>query len=102
MQKWGERIFSNESLHQDSNGNGVRIVNFTTPKNLVLKSTMFPHRDMQNYTWTSPDGKIHKQTDHILVDRRWHSSTLDVRCFGGFDCDTDHCLVIANLGKDWQ
>ena len=34
----------NESLvHQDSNDNGVKIVNFDTSKNLVLKSTMFPH-----------------------------------------------------------
>ena len=34
----------NESLHQDSNDNGVRVVNFATSKNLVVKSTMFPHR----------------------------------------------------------
>jgi hypothetical protein len=33
-----------ENLHQDSNDNGVRIVNFTTFKNLVVKSTMSPHR----------------------------------------------------------
>ena len=43
----GENIFKltigNESLHQDSNDNGVRIVNFATFKNLVVKSTMFPH-----------------------------------------------------------
>jgi len=30
-----------ESLHQDSNDNGVRIVNFATSKNLVVKSMMF-------------------------------------------------------------
>jgi len=35
MQKWGERFFfkptiGNESLHQDSNDNGDRIVNFAT------------------------------------------------------------------------
>jgi hypothetical protein len=29
----------NKSLHQDSNDNGVRIVNFATSKNLVVKST---------------------------------------------------------------
>ena len=28
----------NKSLHQDSKYNGVRIVNFTTPKNLVLRA----------------------------------------------------------------
>jgi len=30
-----------ESLHQDSNNNGVRLVNFATSKNLVVKSTIF-------------------------------------------------------------
>jgi hypothetical protein len=33
----------NESLHQDSNDNGVRVVNFATSKNLGVKSMMFPH-----------------------------------------------------------
>ena len=32
-----------ESLHQDSNDNRVRIVNFATSKNLVVKRAMFPH-----------------------------------------------------------
>jgi hypothetical protein len=31
-----------ESLHQDSNDNGVRIVYFDKLKNFVVKSTMFP------------------------------------------------------------
>jgi len=69
--------FGNESLHQDSNDNGVRIVNFATSINLVVKSTMFLHEDIHKYTWTS-NGKTHNQTDHILIHRRWHSSILDV------------------------
>jgi endonuclease/exonuclease/phosphatase family metal-dependent hydrolase len=91
-----------EILHQDSNDNGVRIVNFATSKNLVVKSTIFPHRTIHKYTWTSPDGQTHNQIDHVLVDRRRHSSIIDVRSFSGADCDTDHYLVGANLGKDWQ
>ena len=55
-----ENIFKptigNESPHQDSNDNGVRIVHFGTSKNLVVKSTMFPHRNIHKCTWTSPDG----------------------------------------------
>jgi exonuclease III len=31
----------NESLHKDSDDNGVRIVNFATLNNLVIQSTMF-------------------------------------------------------------
>ena len=58
-----------ESLHQDSNDNGVRIVNFATSKNLVVKSMMFPHRNIHKYTWTSASGKTHKQIEHICVDR---------------------------------
>ena len=69
-----ENIFKpkigNESLHQDSNDNGVRIVKFGTSKNLVVKSTMSPHRNIHKYTWTSPDGQTHNQIDRILIDRR--------------------------------
>jgi hypothetical protein len=51
----------NESLHADSNDNGVTAVNFATSKNLVVKSTMFPHQNIHKYTWTSPpDGKTNK------------------------------------------
>ena len=35
-----------ENLHQDINDNGVRIVNFDTSKNLVVKNTMFPRRNI--------------------------------------------------------
>jgi len=86
-----------EILHQDSNYNGVRLVNFTSSKNLVVKSTMFPHRNIHKYTWTSPDGKTHNQIYHVLIGRRWHSSVLDMRSFRGADCDTDHYLVIAKV-----
>jgi len=69
-----ERIFKptvgNESLHQDSNDNGVGIINFVTSKNLVVKSTMFAHQNIHKQTWTSLDGKTHKQIDHSLIDRR--------------------------------
>ena len=51
-----------ESLHQDSNDNGVRLVNFTTSQNLVVKSKMFPHRNIHKYTCTSPDGKTTRLT----------------------------------------
>jgi len=43
-------IIGDESLQQDSNDNGVRIVKFATPENLVVKCTMFPHRNIHKYT----------------------------------------------------
>jgi len=58
---------------------------------------MFLLRNILKYTWTSPDGKNRNQTDHILIDRRWHSSILDVRSFRGADYDIDHYLVFARV-----
>jgi hypothetical protein len=87
----------NESSHEITNDNGVRVVNFATSKNLVVKSTMFSHRSIHKYTWTSPDGKTHSESDHILIDRKRHSSILDVQSFRGADCDTEHCLVVAKI-----
>jgi hypothetical protein len=79
----------------------VRVINLVTSKNLIVKSTMFQHHNIHKFTWTSPDGKAHNQIDHIFIDRRRHSSVLDVQSFMGADCDTDHYLMVAKLGKDW-
>jgi hypothetical protein len=54
----------NESLHEISNVNGVRV----TSKNFIFKSTMFPSCNNHKFTWTS-DGKTHNQIDLILVGR---------------------------------
>jgi hypothetical protein len=37
-------------------------------KNLTVKSTMFRHRNIHKFTWTSPDGKAHEQIDHSDMD----------------------------------
>jgi hypothetical protein len=97
----GEDIFKptigNESLHEISNVNGVRVVNFATSRNLIVKSTMFLRCNIHKFTWTSPDGKTHNQIDHILIDQRRHSGVFDVQSFRGADCDADNYLVVANI-----
>jgi hypothetical protein len=72
-------------------------MNFAISKNLTVKGTMFPHRNIYKYTWMSPDWKTHNQIDHFLVDRLRHSCVLDVQTFGAADCDTDHYLVVAKF-----
>jgi hypothetical protein len=39
----------------------------------------------------------HNQIDHVLIERRWYSSVLDVITFREADCDTDHYVVIAKV-----
>jgi hypothetical protein len=60
----------NESQLEISNDNGVRVVNFATSKNLVVKNAMLQCHDIHKYTWTSPEGNTHNQIDHVLIDRR--------------------------------
>jgi endonuclease/exonuclease/phosphatase family metal-dependent hydrolase len=83
-------------LHQIRNVNGVRVVNLAKSKNLIVKSTMFPFRNIHKFTWTSTRKK-HNQIDHIFIDRRRHSSILDVQSFRAADSDTDHYLVVAKI-----
>jgi hypothetical protein len=49
MQRWGENIFKpttgNESLHQDSNDNGIRIVNFAKSKKKSLLRARCSHAE---------------------------------------------------------
>ena len=86
-----------ESVHPESNDNGIRLVNFATSKNLIVKSTKFPHRNIHKYSWTSPDGITHNQIDHVQVDKRRQLSIIDVRSLRRADCDTDHYLVVATI-----
>jgi hypothetical protein len=59
-----------ESLHEASNDNGVRVVNFATSKNLIVKSTTLRHCNIHKHTWTSPDGVTRNQIDYVLIDKR--------------------------------
>jgi hypothetical protein len=80
VHNWGKRIFSNrQSLHQDYNDEGVRIVNFDTSKNLVVKGMMFPHRNIHTYTLTSAAGKTRNHIVHILIAGRGLSIITDMR-----------------------
>jgi hypothetical protein len=55
----------NKSLHEIGDDNGVRVVNFATSKNLIVKSTMFPHCNIHKIIWTSPNAKMHNQIDQF-------------------------------------
>jgi hypothetical protein len=91
----------NESVHQDSNDNGVIVVNFATSKNPVVKSMMFPHQNIHKYTWTSPDGKTHNQIDHVLIGD-------GIQIYSMYDLSGELTVILISiwwlqkLGKDWQ
>jgi hypothetical protein len=58
---------------------------------------MFPLHNIYKFTRTSPDVKTHNQIVDILIDKRGHSSVLDVHSFWSGECVTDHYLVVAKV-----
>lgn len=76
------------SLHETSNDNGCRLIAFAVYNNMVVSSTYFPHKNIHNATWKSPDGTTNNQIHHVLVDGRHCSNILNVRSCRGLNIDS--------------
>ncbi|XP_022200144.2 craniofacial development protein 2-like [Nilaparvata lugens] len=86
------------SLHNESNLNGIRLINFAASKGMVISSTSFPRKNIHKETWVSPDmATYYNQIDHVMIDGRHRSNVMAVRTFSGANIDSDHYLVGATL-----
>jgi hypothetical protein len=54
------------SLHERTNGKGLRLVDFTTSRQMAIKSTYFIHKQIHLQTWHSPDGHTFILIDHCF------------------------------------
>jgi hypothetical protein len=68
------------SLHERTNENGLRLVDFAAGRQMAIKSTFFMHKRIHLQTWHSPDGHTFNQIDHCLIDGRPFSDVI--RCYG--------------------
>ncbi len=90
------------SFHNDTNENGLKLINFAAAHNMVISSTCFRHKKIHLTTWTSPGLRIKSQIDHVLIDGRHASDVLDVRSYrclepGIEHHDSDHFLLGVRL-----
>ena len=53
----------------ETNGRGLRLLEFAAFNSLVLTNTLGPHKPPRRWTRHSPDGKHHNQIDYILVKK---------------------------------
>lgn len=99
MQMWAKKEFipPSQSLHKESNDKGLRLINFSTIPDLVIGSSMFPHKNIQKGTWRSSGGKTVYQIVHILINSRNRSNLLDIRSYMEDNVNSDHYLVVACL-----
>ena len=85
------------SLHDSTNENGLRLIDFAAGRQMAIKSTYFMHKRIHLETWHSPDGRTCNQIDHCLIDGRHFSDVIDVRARRGANIDSDHMLVVIKL-----
>ncbi|XP_025208310.1 uncharacterized protein LOC112603784, partial [Melanaphis sacchari] len=85
------------SLHDRSNDNGVRLINFAIRKNMVVSSTRFPRKNIHKETWLSPGGRYSSQIDHVLIENKHKTIIKNVKSYRGADADTDHYLILIDF-----
>ena len=87
----------NESLHNETNKNGIKMFQFVVSKDLNVRSTKFPHKDIHKETWYSADGRTASQTDQVLISNRFRSAIIDIRALRGPDIGSDYNLLKINF-----
>lgn len=91
------RITGRHSLHEVTNNNGQRVINFAAEKKMIVKTTSLAKKNIYKQTWKSPDGRTINQIDHLLIERIHANCIKNVRTYRGADIDSDHFLVMAKI-----
>ena len=74
---------------------GQRLIEFCQENALVIANSLFQQHKRRLYSWTSPDGQYHNQTDYILFSHRWRSFVESAKTRFGADYGSDHEFLIA-------
>ena len=75
------------------NDNGERLVEFCLNNSCIIGGTIFPHKNIHKLTWKSPDGRTINQIDHVLINKKWRRSPLDVKVYRGADVGSGHYML---------
>lgn len=84
-------------MHEVSNDNGERLIDFAASLNMTIVSTYFEYKNIHKATSTSPNGGAQNQINHILIDLRHGNNVIDCRSCRGANMDSDHFLIGAIL-----
>ena len=79
------------------NENGEHFADLCALNQLVMGSSIFPHKRIHKATWISPNHVMENQIDHICISRKFRRSWQDVRVMRGADVSSDHHLFLTTV-----
>ncbi|XP_019770028.2 uncharacterized protein LOC109544353 [Dendroctonus ponderosae] len=77
--------------------NGLRVPDLAASTNMLIKSTIFEHKDKHNNTWRYNYGVTRNQIDHVKVNARQVRYVLDLRSYKEVDANSDYFLIKAKI-----
>ena len=89
-------IIGNESFYNETNNNGIKMIQFAISRDLNVRST-FSHEAIHKETWYSADSRTANQIDHILISNRFRSAITDIRALRGPNIGSTHNLLKINF-----
>jgi len=101
MQKLVKKTYKpttgNESLHNETNNNGIKMIQFAISNGFNVRRSTFPYKDIHKETWYTVDGRIVNQIDHVLISKRFISAITDIRALRGPDIGSNNNLLKINF-----
>ncbi|KAJ3654979.1 hypothetical protein Zmor_014128 [Zophobas morio] len=94
-----KEIVGKHSKHEESNNNGLRLIELAIERNMKIVSTQFQRK--HKGTWIIPGKQETKQMDHVLIQEKHSRLIISVKTCRGADTDSKHFLVRAKL-KQWK
>ncbi|KAF2894619.1 hypothetical protein ILUMI_11553 [Ignelater luminosus] len=66
---------------------------FARQRNLIIKSSYFPRKDIHQETRKAPNGNYTNQINNVLIDKKSKSIITNLRTYRRPDPDSDHYLI---------
>lgn len=78
-------IMKNNMTNKNITGERLIHVGFCVNNNLTKEGTLFQRKKIQTLPWTSPNGRVKQNKDHILINKKGRASLQEAGAWRGPD-----------------